>query len=180
MCEILTSMTTGDPEEEFSRFFRDRIPAVRGYVRTLVFESEVEIVVSATFTTAWKKFESVPRASENAWLFGVARNHVRNLVRAERRRAAIIGALGDLRPDVRTGLFADQMDPGQIEQLLVALAELTDQEREIIQLTIWHDMRPAEIAEVLQIEPSTARVRLHRARKRLESIFDERNEQDAP
>ena len=122
----------------------------------------------------------MPRSSGNAWLFGVARNHVRNLVRAERRRAAIIGALGDLRPDVMTGLFTNQMDPGQIEHVLSALAELTDQEREIIQLTIWHEMRPAEIAEVLQIEPSTARVRLHRARKRLESIFDARNEEGAP
>jgi RNA polymerase sigma-70 factor (ECF subfamily) len=173
-------MTTNDREAEFSRFFREHIPAVRGYVRTLVFESEVETVVAATFTTAWEKFESVPRSSGNVWLFGVARNHARNLVRAERRRAAIIGALGDLRPDVITGLFTNRMDPGQIEHVLSALAELTDQEREIIQLTIWHDMRPAEIAEVLQIEPSTARVRLHRARKRLESIFDARNEEGAP
>lgn len=156
---------------EFGQLFRAYVPSVRGFVRTLVRPSEVEQVVSATFETAWVKFDEIPLLSQRAWLFGVARNHVRNHARAERRRLVLVDAIEAMRPAEDVGLFNGRVDPVEVAPLLRALQSLDDDDREIIQLSTWHELTPAEIAEVLGLNSNAVRVRLHRARKRLETAF---------
>ena len=139
-------------DDEFATFFREFVAPVRGYVRTLVIDSEVEGIVSATFATAWAKFDTVPLLSQKAWLFGVARNHARNHVRAGGRRAALVGAIADLRPEEGVTLFAGRLDATEVQPLLEALDRLSADEREVIQLAVWHELQPAQIAEVLGID----------------------------
>lgn len=60
-----------------------------------------------------------------------------------------------------------------------ALDALSDVDRELITLTTWERLSPAEAARVVGITANTARVRLHRARARLgrhpalQSLFDD-------
>ncbi len=175
----MRSTTDSRLEQEYSDFFRAHLSAVRGYVCTLVVESEVDVVVSATFVTAWQKFRAVPLLSGRAWLFGVARHHVYNQIRSDRRRAVMVDALTDLRPETTVGMFGADADPTEVGEVLAALADLTNDEREIIQLTVWHELQPTEIAEVLRIAPNTARVRLHRARKHLVAVLAAARGEDA-
>lgn len=168
----MISVSADDRTDQFAGFFREFIPAVRGYVRTMVAASDVEPVVQATFETAWVKLEAIPLLSERAWLFGVARNHVRNHVRAERRRSSLVEALVAMRPVEDTDPFSEGADAVQLAPLLVALDQMTDGERELIQLLAWHEMEPAEIAVVLGVSQNAARVRIHRARKRLSTLLD--------
>ena len=165
-------------DDAFTVLFRAHVAAVRGYTRTLVLESEVENIVQATFTTAWQKFESIPGDVPRAWLFGVARMHALNVSRSQRRRAALVEAITDLRPQVATSIGSL---PGGIdtESVRRALEQLDDGEREIIQLAVWHEMTSAEIAEVLGIRASAARVRLHRARQHLTGLLGGRGEVEA-
>ena len=56
------------------------------------------------------------------------------------------------------------------EQVVVAaLARLSPDDRELIQLVEWDRLTPAEIAVALGLRPGTARVRLHPARQALAS-----------
>lgn len=167
----MTLRLADDRTERFGVLFREFTPLVRGFVRTMVDASDVEPVVQATFETAWAKMEAIPLLSQRAWLFGVARNHVRNHVRAERRRALLVDAIGALRPVEQSGLFPGGVDPVEVAPLLAALQELTPDERELVQLVAWHEMEPSEIAVVLDISANNARVRIHRARKRLETLI---------
>jgi RNA polymerase sigma-70 factor (ECF subfamily) len=48
-----------------------------------------------------------------------------------------------------------------------ALAELPANDREVLVLTAWEQLTPAEIAVVLGVPAATVRTRLHRARNRL-------------
>jgi RNA polymerase sigma-70 factor (ECF subfamily) len=48
-----------------------------------------------------------------------------------------------------------------------ALARLSDADRELLLLIAWEGLSAAEAATVLNIKPTTARVRLLRARRRL-------------
>jgi RNA polymerase sigma-70 factor, ECF subfamily len=48
-----------------------------------------------------------------------------------------------------------------------ALASLSDIDRELVTLTTWEGLSPAEAARVVGITAGTARVRLHRAHARL-------------
>ncbi|MBI4885042.1 MAG: sigma-70 family RNA polymerase sigma factor [Actinobacteria bacterium] len=161
---------TFEREERLTELFRAHVAPVRGFVRTLVVDSDVDDIVSATFRTAWSRLEDIPQASKRAWLFGVARNHVLNHVRAQRRRVVLIDAIMASRPNEGSALFANGLDPVDLAPLLQALRKLTDNERQILELAAWYEMGAAEIAEVLGIEPNAARVRLHRARHRLGQI----------
>ena len=160
-----------DRAERFSELFREFSPSVRGFVRTMVEASEVGPVLQATFETAWVKLEAIPLLSQRAWLFGVARNHVRNHVRAERRRALLLDAIRASRSGEETDAGAGFVDPIELAPLLAALRQLREEERELVQLVAWHGMEPAEIALVLDISANNTRVRIHRVRKHLAALM---------
>ena len=61
-------------------------------------------------------------------------------------------------------------DPGSAA-LGRALARLTAADREVLLLAGWEGLTPAEIAVVLACSPAAARVRLHRARRRLRVLL---------
>ena len=54
----------------------------------------------------------------------------------------------------------------------VALAELSEQDREIVTLTAWEGLAPREIARVMGISANVVRIRLHRARARIKKQLD--------
>lgn len=161
----MTVLVASERETGFAGLFRAHVAAVRGFVRTLVRDGEVEDIVAATFKTAWARYDDVPPERARSWLFGVARNHVRNHVRAARRRAVLVDALTANVDPAHRIVHGD--DPVDVSPLRDALARLSEGDREVLQLAAWHGMEPREIADVLAIDPNAARVRLHRARRRL-------------
>jgi len=163
---------TSEREERLSVLFRAYVARVRGYVRTLAAPDDVDDIVAATFRTAWLRLDDIPPLAQRGWLFGVVRNHVQNNVRAEGRRVAVIDALLAFRPAGEVTMFGGRLDPVDMAPLLDALRLLSDEEREILQLKAWYDMDTVEIAEVLGIKPNAAKVRLHRARGRLNEFRD--------
>ena len=166
------TIVTSEREERLSVLFRAYVARVRGYARTLAATDDVDDIVAATFRTAWSRLDEIPPLAQRAWLFGVVRNHVHNLVRAEGRRVALVDALLALRPTGDVTLFGGHLDPIDLAPLLDALRLLSEEEREILQLKAWYDMDTVEIAEVLGIKPNAAKVRLHRARCRLNAFRD--------
>jgi RNA polymerase sigma-70 factor, ECF subfamily len=55
--------------------------------------------------------------------------------------------------------------------MLAALAQLGDDDRELLTLVAWHGLRPAEAARVVGCSTAAYAVRLHRARKRLQQLL---------
>lgn len=153
--------------DEFESFFRAHTPRVRAYVRTFVPANEVDSVVAATFATAWQKFADIRGQEALPWLLGVARNHGRSMVRSEVRRAAVRAQYDLLRHRTSSALHDGVLDPAQVDAVLDAMAALSADDQELLQLALWHELQPSEIAEVLHLKPDTARQRLLRARQRL-------------
>jgi RNA polymerase sigma-70 factor (ECF subfamily) len=158
-------------DQALGDLFRAHVAQLRGYVRSRVHGDDVEDIIAATFRTALARLSEIPIAAERAWLFGVARHHVNNHVRGERRRALLIDAIVANRASEMTSTVADISDGGDREPLLTALRLLNETEREVLELAAWHDMEPHEIAKVLGMTPNAARVRLHRARQRLIDLY---------
>ncbi|HEY4332745.1 MAG TPA: sigma-70 family RNA polymerase sigma factor [Ilumatobacteraceae bacterium] len=148
------------------------IQPVRAQVRMWVAASDVDEVVSATFMTAWSRFDEMEEATQKAWLLGVARNHSRNSSRSSRRSDALIDAIEAIRPVTEERLYADGLDPVELAPLVAAMANLDEDLQEVLVLSAWHELSPAEIAIALSISPNAARVRLHRARARLAVEFE--------
>jgi RNA polymerase sigma-70 factor (ECF subfamily) len=130
-------------------------------------------VLADTFLVAWRRLADLPDEPDTRpWLFGVARRVLANQHRAERRRSALTEALIH-ETAVLTATYV--RSPGEDPRsalLSAALARLPEADREVLLLAGWEALSPAQIAMVLDCSASTARVRLHRARRRLAALLD--------
>ncbi|MDX1690580.1 MAG: sigma-70 family RNA polymerase sigma factor, partial [Acidimicrobiia bacterium] len=99
----------------------------------------------------------------------VARNIVRNAERSRRRRERLAAKAASAAPATATS--SPERDP----EVLAALGRLRATDREILRLHAWEDLGPSEIATVLNISAGAAKVRLHRARRRLAAELDQKD-----
>lgn len=105
-----------------------------------------------------------------AWLYRVTSNLCFNQLRNRKRRGAILDTM--MKPEA---LVADQVETvfaaEQKEEVMGALAELSDDHRDILVLRYYDDLSYAEIADVLQVKLGTVMSRLSRARMRLMDVM---------
>ncbi|MFG2101597.1 RNA polymerase sigma factor [Micromonospora echinaurantiaca] len=123
------------------------------------------------FVVAWRRRREVPDRSL-PWLYGVARRLLANEWRA--RRAA-----PDVLPIADAGLLRKPGSSGAdatvgVADLHAALATLADLDQEILRLVGWEELTVSEAAQVLGCTRTTAAVRLHRARRRLNEAMSHR------
>lgn len=130
--------------------------------------SEVNDAVADVFLVAWRRIDEVPSGDEaRLWLFGIARNVVRNADRSRRRRSRLHDRLESLSPNTGPTPEAIVVRRAEDEEVLLALEGLRPMDREVLRLSIWEQLGNKEIAEILGIEPHAVTMRLGRARKRM-------------
>ena len=168
-------MTSDDPEARFRRLFELAERDILGYALRRVGRAEdAADVVAETFLVAWRRLDEVPDGdSARLWLYGVARRQLANQRRGELRRSALADRLRD---ELATSAAptADAQG-GRVAAISAVLARLSDDDRELLTLSSWEGLSPAELAVVLGVPVVTLRSRLHRARRRLRAELD-RNE----
>ncbi|MEY2468196.1 MAG: hypothetical protein QOF21_894 [Actinomycetota bacterium] len=123
---------------------------------------DADDVVAGVFTIAWRRFDDIPADAAVPWLYGVARNVVRNHRRGELRRARLARVV----PPPLPAPPPDEPDDTNATMLREALNALNEDDREILRLVAWDGLDPSEAAVALGCSASAARVRLFRARKR--------------
>ena len=142
--------------------------AVRAFVYRRIEPSAAEDVVSEVFVVAWRRIDQVPE-NERTWLLGVARRALANQRRSVRRQVALLQRLAEHGDTRQPGID----DPSLIDSaVLIALSELRPQDREVLLLTAWDGLSPADAAEVLGLRPTAFSMRLSRARERLRDRLD--------
>jgi len=145
-------------------------PAVYRYLGRRVGVSASEDLLGEVFVAAVAaRLRVRPHDSGSAlpWLYGIAGN----VVRSYRRRS-----LGQVPVDEVTAVDWDavdeRLDAGtRRQELRVALAALTEAEREVLLLVAWEGLSPAEAARALGLTAVAARSRLHRARTRAQATL---------
>jgi RNA polymerase sigma-70 factor, ECF subfamily len=146
-------------EDRFRAVFA-HLPEVVAYARRRG-SRDPEALGAETLTIAWRKLADVPVDDPLPWLYATARN----LVRAEwrkRHEAADGGAVGSEAQEVAPQV--DLLDP----ELAEAVRALSPRDCEALLLVAWEDLTPAQAARSLGITQAAFRVRLHRARRRLQ------------
>jgi RNA polymerase sigma factor (sigma-70 family) len=138
---------------------------VLGYLlRRTASPDDAADVLAETFLTAWRRLEDMPPGPQaRLWLYGVARRVLANHHRGERRRSALADRL-------RADLAAAYQPPeyaGELAWIAAAFRRLPAADRELLALSSWEGLDPGQIAVVLGCSRNAARIRLHRARKRL-------------
>jgi RNA polymerase sigma-70 factor (ECF subfamily) len=138
--------------------------AVLAYARRRLPLDQADDVVAETFATAWRRREEMPRDAL-LWLYGIARGIVANNRRSEARRQRLEERLAQewRAPDQDpAGLVGDRLG------LARAFDALDEGDRELLMLVAWEGLAPRQGAKVLGCSAAAFRVRVHRARRRLE------------
>ncbi|HTT94353.1 MAG TPA: sigma-70 family RNA polymerase sigma factor [Solirubrobacterales bacterium] len=158
----------------FTKLYREHGRAVLEYaLRRVEQREDAADVVAETFLVVWRRIGEVPIGDgARLWLYGVARNVLANLHRAERRRTRLGRRLAET---LRTEIAAHPEPSGEAAAVLRAVAALGEEDRELLLLVTWEELSPSEAGRVLGISAPAARTRLHRARRRLRRILDERD-----
>lgn len=151
-------------EEIYLTHFADLLAYIRR--RTDSHEDAAD-AIAETFTTAWRRIHDVPDGpAARLWLYGVARRVLANGRRAETRRSALVERLGTqlARWDEAVGP-PDRGD--DLRAVREAFRRLSPDDREVLALVSWEGLSSEDVAVVLGCSRGAARLRLHRARKRL-------------
>ncbi|MEI8406241.1 MULTISPECIES: RNA polymerase sigma factor [unclassified Kribbella] len=155
-----------DHELRFRELFANHFRTLLGYaLRRVGSPEDAADIVAETMLVAWRRIDEVP-ADDTArlYLYGVARrvlaNHRRGQLRRDRLAERLRLQLAEVTPD--PAAFSDSATV-----IRDGLAQLTDDDRELIMLTAWDGLGPREAAVVLGLPSRTVRTRLHRARARL-------------
>lgn len=131
-----------------------------------------EDAAAEVFRIAWQRFADVEPTLP--WVYGIARN----VVGTEYRRTTRLAAL--VQRSEGESLIAAQLpdDPRSLEVRL-ALAHLRPADRELLFMTYWEDLAPAEVADILGIPVASVWMRLTRARAALRKQLDRTASPDA-
>jgi RNA polymerase sigma factor (sigma-70 family) len=172
--------------EVFGEVFERHFDAVFGYFARRVARTDASDLSSETFRLAFgarARFD-IAHASARPWLFGFAVNVLRNDARGRRRENAAVhrlGATDTTARDDRHGALDDAIDAaGRWPEVVAALGQLRDDEREALLLLAWEDLSYSEIATVMDVPVGTVRSRIHRARGRLRELMHEDEREEAP
>ena len=153
--------------------------AVLRFLARRVDAGSAEDLLAEVFTAAFSaRLRVTPHDSGSAlpWLYGIAGN----VVRSHRRKVVGIatGKPYAANPDESSSTLDWDAIDARIDAgakrtaLRAALNALSPGERELLLLVAWEGLTPAEAGLALGLSPEAARSRLHRARKRSQSVLD--------
>jgi RNA polymerase sigma factor (sigma-70 family) len=144
---------------------------VYAYALRRVGPDDAPDVVAEVFTVAMTRADRVP---EDAlpWLYRTAWNVVRNLYRTRARRAR--GIALPVPDDDPANAVAER------DELLGALASLSDDDREVLMLVAWEGLDHIAAAAVLGCSVNAFTVKLHRARAKFEAAVRAASEEVTP
>ncbi|MFC4564039.1 RNA polymerase sigma factor [Nocardiopsis mangrovi] len=160
-----------DARGEFTRFFERHYDDVRRYAWRRVGPDRADDVAADTFAVAWRRRAKVPVDDPLPWLYAVARNTVLARGREERRRGEVLSTFGGAWEGASPAGDASQQVTER-EAALSVLSRLKPGERELVMLVAWEGLDVRAAARVLGCTAATARVRLHRARKRITRLME--------
>ncbi len=125
--------------------------------------AEAEDVTSEAFVRAWTRLGRIRTETLRGYLFQIARNVYLGGLRKHRRETDLVDTLPDPLPDPESTTTTRNALAG-VERLLQSVPE---QDRSTFVLRVVHNLDYAEIARVMGISEISARVKVHRIRKRL-------------
>ncbi|MDT7803248.1 MAG: hypothetical protein QOI78_6681 [Actinomycetota bacterium] len=128
-----------DPKEIFAWLFDEYAPPLRGYLAGRVGVHAADDLVTETFVVALRRRAGYDPRLALRHATNLLRNHVRQEVRGFELTA-------------KGG--AEHLPAGE-------LAGLSEQDRDVLLLTSWAGLEPAEVAEALGVPAGTVRSRLH-------------------
>jgi RNA polymerase sigma-70 factor (ECF subfamily) len=154
---------------DFSSLYKKYAPDVYRFALYLSNErGEAEDITSETFVRAWTSPEPIVMATVKSYLFTIARNLFFQGLRKKSRHFA----LNDELPDPQVGPHVQAEQKEKLHSVMMELQRLPEASRSALLMRAVDGMAYEEIAQVLGISLSAAKVKVHRARLALVGLRD--------
>jgi RNA polymerase sigma-70 factor (ECF subfamily) len=168
----LAAIAQGD-RRAFDELYREYGPRIFRFSYRLIHDrAKAEEVTNDVMLEIWKHaghFER--RSSVSTWIFGIARHRTLNAVRGKTLHVAEIDE-AEAVPDETSTTAEIALDQATIATALRgALAKLSPEHREVVELTFFSELSYKEIAEITSCPENTVKTRMFHAKKRLEPIL---------
>jgi len=167
----------GEDREAFECLYVEHIDLVQAFFARRVSDpSLVADLTSEVFLAsieAAKKYRP-EKGTPTGWLYGIARHVMADEVRRQQRQERTTRRISGRRlldPDAVTALVERLDAESEMRRVYVALAQLPDRHRALMELVALDGLTIADAAAVLGLKPATARVQLHRVRQQMQSTL---------
>jgi RNA polymerase sigma-70 factor, ECF subfamily len=149
---------------EFQDLYEKYAPAVRRFALFLCGDAMIaDDITSDTFMRAWLAQERIRQPTVKSYLFTIARNAYHDVQRREWRKTE----LDEKKADEGIGVQAHLEQKEEVKAVMAALQELPEVDRTVLLMRALDGMPYEEIAAVMEIPVTTAKVKVHRARAKL-------------
>lgn len=155
-------------DERFRNLYAAHHKELHAYcLRRLPVEDANE-AASEIFLVAWRRFEDVPKGDEALlWLYGVARNVVRNWQRSGRRQLRLVAKSGATLGTEVEGPEVHVVRNEEHQEVSEAIDTLRELDQEVVRLKIWEGLSNEAVGQVLGISDRAVEARYTRSIKKL-------------
>ena len=175
MTELLVLIAQHRDKDAFSRLFAHYAPRIKSYLmRQGANQASAEELSQEAMVSVWRKADRFDptKASAGTWIFTVARNLRIDALRKERRpnfdpEDPAFVPEAETSPDRAVEVGETQV------KIKAAIAELPEEQAEVIRLSFYQDKPHGEIAEELDLPLGTVKSRLRLAMRRLRLALGE-------
>jgi RNA polymerase sigma-70 factor, ECF subfamily len=174
-CELLTRVAVSRDRAAFAALFDHFAPRVKSFMmRKGSSADQAEDLVQETLIAVWNKAAmfSTDRGSVSTWIFTIARNL--RIDRLRRERSQLYTDLEDFdAPDLRTGAEESLGRLQEDNHVSIALAQIPDEQRQLLILSYVEDVPQSEIATRLNIPLGTVKSRMRLGYQRMRKILEQ-------
>lgn len=133
---------------------------------------EIMQSVFATVAVKVRGGDYIEHGKFEAWLFRVAMNRVRDYARSRKRSSALFQHGSEPVAEAAAQRAQERTDSEQLSALRVAMEQLPEADREVIELRHHGDLSFKQIADLLDEPLGTLLARHHRALRKLKELLE--------
>ena len=163
---LVERIARGD-KQAFEQLFHALGERVFRYALSLISsQSKAEEVTNDVMLEVWKnaaKFES--RSKVSTWILGITRHVALNAVRRKEFDMVDIDDVQEPQAETNESPATERDRTALKTELKRALGKLSQEHRDVIELTFFHGCSYQEIAEIVDCPPNTVKTRMHHAKK---------------
>ncbi len=162
---------------EFWDIYYQYYERVRKFILTIIKDEWVaDDIIQETFVRIQKNFDQLKDPTKiSAWIFRIAYNLCQDHFRRQKHPTSTDNQIEAPTDILSEPLFHKQLEQHQMGQCVqVEINRLPESLRTVLVLFDALEFSQKEIAEILDITPENVKVRLHRARKKLKVILEEK------